>query len=292
MLVEEQRTNLVKYSNGSGGSSSATYGGVTATKVRQETRNGVTGSVITISGTASITSGFALSLVTSSDIVTTTGRTFTFSAYTEVIENRGGILPVVQLGVKTLNGGTQIDFDRVFLNLQTISGFGRRSGTCTTDQASMTAIQPNIEVAFSSGNSYDFDIWVGGIQTEEASFASSLIPTTSSAATRSADVIINSASNTIPFSSWYNQVEGCLFTEAKAAYNTATTARRIAEISDGSLNNRWFHNIEGSTGNNVSIYVNSGGVIQFSDISALTSDEFRKFASSVKTDGAYAIVLS
>ena len=110
LLVEEQRTNLVKYSNGSGGSPSNTYGGVTATKVRQETRNGVTGSVITISGTASITSGFMVTLVTSSDIVTTTGRTFTFSAYTEVIENRGGILPVVNIGVRTLNGATQIGF--------------------------------------------------------------------------------------------------------------------------------------------------------------------------------------
>lgn len=128
-----------------------------------------------------------------------------------------------------------------------------------------------------------------GSSVESAPFPSSYIATAGSSVTRSADIVVNNASNVIPFSSWYNQVEGCLFTESKAAYNTATTARRIAEISDGSLNNRWFHNIEGSAGNNVSIFVNSGGVTQFSNASSLTSNEFRKFASSVKTDGAYAI---
>lgn len=132
-------------------------------------------------------------------------------------------------------------------------------------------------------------VYIWGAQCEVSAFPTSYIPTTSTVVTRAAEIVTNTSSNTVPFASWYNQVEGCLFTEAKAAYNTATTARRIAEISNGSLNNRWSHNIESSAGNNVSIFVNSGGVTQFNNVSALTSNEFRKFASSVKTDGAYAI---
>lgn len=128
-----------------------------------------------------------------------------------------------------------------------------------------------------------------GFQLEAGAFPTSFISTGAGAVTRGADSVVNNASNVIPFADWYNQVEGCLFTEAKAAYNTATTARRVAEISDGTTNNRWLHNIEVSAGNNLSIFVGSGASSQFSNVSALTSNEFRKFASALKTDGAYAI---
>ncbi len=268
LLVEGARTNLVRYSNGSGGATSNSYGGVTATKVRQETRNGVSGSVITISGTASFSSGFAVSLTTSGEITTTTGHTFTLSAYTEVIEDRGANRPIVNLGVRSLNGSTQVDFDRVFSNLQTISGFARSSGTATTDQATTTGIQAAVEVAFSSGHTYDFDIWVGGVQTEEAGFASSLIPTSGSAVTRSADLVSNSASNTVPFADWYNQSEGTVVAKFKGIGGDDNYPR-VYEISDGTTGNRQTINLAPTT-RNITLAIFNGGVFQASRDSGIS----------------------
>lgn len=159
------------------------------------------------------------------------------------------------------------------------------TGTFTPNS---TTVFGNIGVGPNSNTSGD-SINVYAAQLEAGAFPTSYIPTTTGAVTRGADSVVNNASNVIPFADWYNQVEGCLFTEAKAAYNTATTARRVAEISDGTTNNRWINNIEGSAGNNLSVFVNSGGVTQFSGVSALTPNEFRKFASAIKTGGSYAI---
>lgn len=66
-----------------------------------------------------------------------------------------------------------------------------------------------------------------------ASFASSYIPTTTAAATRSADVA--SITGTA-FSSWYRQDEGTVFADANVLSTSKTN--QVISFNDGTLNNR------------------------------------------------------
>lgn len=75
------------------------------------------------------------------------------------------------------------------------------------------------------------DILVWGAQTENASYATSYIPTSGSSVTRSAETC-NSAGD----SSLFNDSEGVLFIEAKALNDDGTN--RIISLSDGSNDNR------------------------------------------------------
>ena len=76
-------------------------------------------------------------------------------------------------------------------------------------------------------------IYLWGAQLEAGSFATSYIPTTTTALTRAADV---ASVNTL--SPWYNAVEGTLFAEAqKIANDPTTTFPRLACFDDGTLAN-------------------------------------------------------
>jgi hypothetical protein len=74
-------------------------------------------------------------------------------------------------------------------------------------------------------------------QLEAGAFATSYIPTVASQVTRAADAASMTGTN---FSSWYNQGEGTIYAEG-FLNNPAVTGgqiRRLADINDGSNNNR------------------------------------------------------
>lgn len=68
-----------------------------------------------------------------------------------------------------------------------------------------------------------------GIQTEAGAFATSYIPTTTTALTRNADVASMTGTN---FSSWYNASEGTIYTQAIGVNNISSATRRFAEITE------------------------------------------------------------
>ena len=73
--------------------------------------------------------------------------------------------------------------------------------------------------------------YLWGAQLEAGAFPTSYIPTTTAAATRSADSAV-----VTPISSFYNQAEGTLFAEYSGAEPSA--GRGVVQFSDGSLDNR------------------------------------------------------
>jgi hypothetical protein len=77
----------------------------------------------------------------------------------------------------------------------------------------------------SSGASADILIW--GAQLEVGSFATSYIATTSASATRTADVASMTGTN---FSSWYNQAEGTLYAESLFNSGSITTDQLIIAV--------------------------------------------------------------
>lgn len=299
LLIEEQRTNIDTYSvptsgqwNAIGGITTYNHGtspDATITAALSRPNSGTYLSFFHGVATISYTSGTTYTIsrfikASGANRIQITGPTTAFGSaqYANFYLDGDGSVSAsagCDAGIKKCANG----WYRVWISVAATSTTTAHNGASCHILSGAETRLPTLTFTGNEG------VLVWGSSVESAPFPSSYIATAGSSVTRSADIVVNNASNVIPFSSWYNQVEGCLFTESKAAYNTATTARRIAEISDGSLNNRWFHNIEGSAGNNVSIFVNSGGVTQFSNASSLTSNEFRKFASSVKTDGAYAI---
>ena len=92
-------------------------------------------------------------------------------------------------------------------------------------------------------------IYIFGMQAEAASYATSYIPTSGSAVTRSAD-----ACNSAGTSAEFNDSEGVLFAEIAALANDGTT-RRLA-VSDGSTSNRLVIGYL-STSNQFQLLVNS-----------------------------------
>jgi len=74
-------------------------------------------------------------------------------------------------------------------------------------------------------------------QLEIGSFATSYIPTVASQVTRSADGAVMTGTN---FSSWFNAVQGTIYAEGYLNNPAAAGAqtRRLADINDGSNNNR------------------------------------------------------
>ena len=78
-------------------------------------------------------------------------------------------------------------------------------------------------------------IYVWGAQLEAGAFPTSYIPTTTAAATRAADVAVMTGTN---FSSWYNQTEGTLFVEVDTLETgTVSGGAFVLNFSDGTGNN-------------------------------------------------------
>jgi hypothetical protein len=76
-------------------------------------------------------------------------------------------------------------------------------------------------------------ILIWGAQLEAGAFATSYIPTTTTALTRSADVASMTGTN---FSSWYSASEGTIYGQSVLARQPAATANILA-ISDGTADN-------------------------------------------------------
>jgi hypothetical protein len=77
--------------------------------------------------------------------------------------------------------------------------------------------------------------WIWGYQKEAGTFPTSLIPTTSSTVTRSADVASMTGTN---FSSWYNQSEGTVFSSITTVVPSNVTNGFLFQITDGTSSER------------------------------------------------------
>ena len=130
----------------------------------------------------------------------------------------------------------------------------------------------NISCAHPGGGlGASFYVW--GAQLEVGAFPTSYIPTTTAAVTRAADAAVMTGSN---FSSWYRQDEGSFYAEGM----TPSTSQVLVAADDGSMSNRYQFTIAGS-------YTPSFAVAAGGAISADLSTSSAEVGSLVKSAGAY-----
>jgi hypothetical protein len=185
----------------------------------------------------------------------------------------------ISLYVKSLNSTQQIRIgaDNGCVNPQGAETFTvgekwqRISTTITASQTSWNYFIDNVQSGIGCTGTYvGVDILIYGFQVEEGSYATSLIHTSGSAVTRSADVANNAGNSDL-----INSTEGVLYAEIKALDEAQSVT--ALSISDSSLSNRVLIALTG--GELRGQFISSANNIN-KDTSGVTIEEFNKIACS------------
>jgi hypothetical protein len=224
LLMEEARTNLVlrseEFDNASwtklrstisANAIAAPDGATTAEKLVEDSTASATHQT-----SQTITKAASAIAYTASIYVKAAERSQVFVGLSDFGGNES--YAIFNLSAKTasspVNGGTFTG------GVATITELSNGWFRCTISATSSTstAIAALVRIADSSGNVvYTGDgtsgIYVWGAQLEVGAFPTSYIPTTSSTATRAADVASMTGTN---FSSWYNALQGAIYVEFSA----------------------------------------------------------------------------
>ena len=251
LLIEEQRTNGIR-NNTMVGAVAGTPGiaptnwtvqintttGLTTQVVGTGTESGVTYIDLRVSGTASGAGTLDVFFENASAVAALTGQTWTGSVYTKL---QGGSLtgissPTFRLYEYT-SGVVFVTGQVGAIATPTTAGLATQKTTATLTTnggATVAAIRPLINYVIANGAAIDITLRIGLPQLELGAFATSVIPTSTVAVTRSADV---ASVNTL--SPWYNATEGTLYAEAASTgYVLNTGFPVIASLDDGTVNNR------------------------------------------------------
>jgi hypothetical protein len=245
LLVEEQRTNEVRNNTMVGavtgtpgtlptnwGFTGAGLGTLSSSVVATGISNGIDYIDIRIFGTTSTTS-LNIRFENPANVTTVLNENWTNSTYVAMIGGSTSNLTGIGVGLmeRTSVGAFLISSTTFILSLIN-STLTRYNHTRTASQATVAQIEPNIQFSFNSGVAIDVTLRIGLPQIEKALFATSVIKTTGSVATRNADVADITGTN---FSNWYNSTEGTLYSEYR---NQAIGDSAILEANDNTANER------------------------------------------------------
>jgi len=253
LLIEEARTNLVTYSQGTG-MNTTNWSGASGVIINENVVISPAGDLTANKLIA--TSENILHLFSSNTFAVTSGTTYTFSCFFKAAEFswiyfRTGGSPFGSNGLiynlDTETTGTLVNtLDSPPIIQKYPNGWYKIIITKTaalTGNGTIQIIVPNgnSTSTFSGDDVSGFYVW--GAQVEQGAFPTSYIPTSGSTVTRTADNASMVGEN---FSSWYNQSEGTVYVNANSIL--ASFPGRFPNaymISDGTINNK----IEG-LGNN------------------------------------------
>jgi hypothetical protein len=130
--------------------------------------------------------------------------------------------------------------------------------------------------------------YLWGAQLEAGAFATSYIPTVASQVTRTADICSIVAPN---FAPWYNPSEGTLVAEFSSfTSNDTVNSKAIFAVTDGTSSNRIYGNL--NTLSVPFVFVSAGGVTQanMSTGTAITNNTVAKVATAYKTNDFAAVL--
>ena len=218
LLIEEQRTNLLTYSEQF---DNAAWIKDTATITPNTT---VAPDGTTTADTLTGVSGSFRAYQTATTVVSTT---YTMSVYV-----KQGTSPTI--GVDFINVAAGPVYTFATNTWSTVAGWTTTAQNAGNDwvrlTASIAATVTNAGPGWRVSGATTAFIW--GAQLEAGAFATSYIPTVASQVTRNADVATMTGTN---FSGWYNQTEGTFV----ADFDTPQDAAKfVVSASDGTNNNR------------------------------------------------------
>jgi hypothetical protein len=241
LLIEEQRTNLLTYSQDF---TNALW--VATASAKTSTNNldpAGTSTALLITANGASTAHY---LNGGTGISYTSGTTYTASAY---VKAGSTSFAQITLPTSTFGAGQYANFELTGSGSVTASAGGTASIVPAGDgwyrvtfsaAATATASTAGFFLVFIANgtagrlsvNTSTDTLYFWGAQLEAGSFATSYIPTVASQVTRSADVATMTGTN---FSSWYNQSEGTLLVEADQNAATGSNARAVS-ANNGSVN--------------------------------------------------------
>jgi hypothetical protein len=246
LLIEEQRTNSIRNNTMQGAvvgtpgtvPTNWSYGQLstlTTEIVSTGIETGINYVDVRISGTATTTA--LVYFEANSTVAGTNAQTWATSLF---VKRVGGTETNISVVTTTLRmsdaGGTNLGFvpgSTYVLPTSTANlSACRFSSSHTTNNVSTAFVMPAL--AFNAAGAIDITLRIGLPQLELGAFATSVIPTTTTALTRAADVASMTGAN---FSSWYNPVEGTLLTTTLAFNQTFAPNRFISTIDDGTSSN-------------------------------------------------------
>jgi hypothetical protein len=235
LLIEEQRTNSIRNNTmvgavaGTPGTLPTNWsvfssGGLTTTVVGTGTSSGVNYVDLRFSGTS--TAPFYVMSFDNSAVSASAGQIWAESFWVSLLGGSLANINSCNINIRWSGGATS---DTSFVPTTT---FNRVSGVGTVPSGT-TAMFPALYLNMTNGAAIDFTLRIGMPQLELGAFATSVIPTTTAAATRAADVAVMTGAN---FSNWYNQTEGSFY--AQHSQIVSGINGQIYAASDGTTNNR------------------------------------------------------
>ncbi len=280
LLDEEQRTNNIRNNTmvgavvGLPGTVPVNWAianpsaGLTREIVATSTEAGIFYTDVRFSGVASSTN-FAIAFETTMAVAATVGQPWSESVYIKYVD---ATLPPLSIRIRMSErdgGGANLGSnDSAALPITT--SLTRFASMATLSQPTVAFVYPQLTTALTNGNSYDFTIRIGMPQLEMGPDTTSVIPTSTVAVTRTADVADMTGTN---FSDWYNQSEGTIVVEWSVNSTISMGNRRIFAITNGSSNERIVAGVAAAS-NIPNYFVVDGGVTQAS------------FNGSIVTEGA------
>jgi hypothetical protein len=264
LLIEESRTNSIRNNTmqgavaGTPGTNpnnwvvSLTANGVTQSVSAVGTENGITYVDIRYNGTPTAGTNVAIAFEGTNNVAASSGQTWTESVYVKLQAGSfiGTTTTISLLGTNGTSGTESIDSALITSTPADLRNC-RLSVSGTFANAGTTNAQPRIRIGYTVGVAIDITLRIGLPQLEQGAFATSVIPTTTTALTRAADV---ASVNTL--TPWYNATEGTIFVEA----SNAQLGTSLFSTDDGTASNRivTYFNVA----NSPAFRVVSGGVDQ------------------------------
>lgn len=241
LLIEEQRTNILLYSEQFNNVAGWSFFNATVTANVTASPDGTT------NGDALVENATAGTHVCQQFVNYTSGTAYTYSVYV-----KAGTRTWVWLGLPTAAFGVGVSS---FYNLVGAGSLGTAAGSPTsrsitavgngwyritiTASATITAGGNTVIGAASADNTSFYTgvaaaeaLYLYGADIEAGAFATSYIPTVASQVTRSADVATMTGTN---FSSWYNASQGTFAVGFTS--NGFTSNAMIFSVTDGTLTN-------------------------------------------------------
>jgi hypothetical protein len=288
LLIEEQRTNSIR-NNTMQGAVAGTPGtlptnwtvtsgsgnGITRTIVGVGTESGIEYIDIQYAGTAIASGNLSITSALNNQIAAAQNQVWTFSFYAKLVAGSfaNTTARTLYLNSYTATGGFDANATAISTNFpaggptNAALNTQRYFNTGTLSSAITTFVNAGFFLTYSAGAAVDFTLRIGLPQLELGAFATSVIPTTTTALTRAADVATMTGAN---FSGWYNQTEGTLLTTTLAFNQTFAPNRFISTIDDGTTSNIIGAYI--ATDLNATTFVVNGGVAQYQEVISTVSN--------------------